>query len=85
MLKYLLSKGEVKQIMKDEMFIETNQIPAEDVIVNGEPLDWDQLTLLLTCSNPPKGLKPGFYWYDKASGFWGKVIINSNLIDTPFC
>lgn len=67
------------------MFIETNQIPAEDVIVNGEPLDWDQLTLLLTCSNPPKGLKPGFYWYDKASGFWGKVIINSNLIDTPFC
>ncbi|XP_052734020.1 extra-large guanine nucleotide-binding protein 1 isoform X2 [Vigna angularis] len=72
MLKYLLSKGEMKQIMKDEMFCETNQIPAEDVIVNGEPLDWDQLTLLLTCSNPPKGLKPGFYWYDKASGFWGK-------------
>ncbi|XP_047153601.1 extra-large guanine nucleotide-binding protein 1-like [Vigna umbellata] len=72
MLKYLLSKGEMKQIMKDEMFCETNQIPAEDVIVNGEPLDWDQLTLLLTCSNPPKGLQPGFYWYDKASGFWGK-------------
>ncbi|KAK8463803.1 hypothetical protein PHAVU_011G050100 [Phaseolus vulgaris] len=72
MLKYLLSKGEVKQIMKDEMFCKTNQIPAEDVRVNGEPLDLDQLTLLLTCSNPPKGLKPGFYWYDKASGFWGK-------------
>ncbi|KAK7341539.1 hypothetical protein VNO80_24472 [Phaseolus coccineus] len=72
MLKYLLSKEEVKQIMKDEMFCKTNQIPAEDVRVNGEPLDLDQLTLLLTCSNPPKGLKPGFYWYDKASGFWGK-------------
>jgi len=72
MLKYLLSKEEVKQIMKDETFCETNQILAEDVRVNGEPLDWDQLTLLLTCSNPPKGLKPSFYWYDKASGFWGK-------------
>ncbi|XP_027356377.1 extra-large guanine nucleotide-binding protein 1-like [Abrus precatorius] len=72
MLKRLLSELEVKQIMKDEMFCEANQIPAEHVRVNGEPLDWDQLMLLLTCSNPPKGLKPGFFWYDKASGFWGK-------------
>ncbi|TKY67504.1 Extra-large guanine nucleotide-binding protein 1 [Spatholobus suberectus] len=71
MLKHLLSEWELKQIMKDEMFCEANQIPAEHVRVNGEPLDWDQLMLLLTCSNPPKGLKPGFYWYDKASGFWG--------------
>ena len=79
MLKKLLSEWGMKQIMKDEMFCKANQIPAENVMVNGEPLDWDKLTLLLTCSNPPKGLKPGFYWYDKASGFWGKVIKDSNF------
>ncbi|KAJ1410446.1 P-loop containing nucleoside triphosphate hydrolase [Sesbania bispinosa] len=72
MLKHLLSKMEVKQIMQAEMFCEANQIPAEHVCVNSEPLDWDQLMSLLSCPNPPKGLKPGFYWYDKASGFWGK-------------
>lgn len=73
MLKHLLSDFQVKQIMHDEMFCEANQVPAEHVHVNGEPLDWDQLMKLLSCPNPPKGLKPGFYWYDKASGFWGKV------------
>ncbi|XP_061348650.1 extra-large guanine nucleotide-binding protein 1-like [Gastrolobium bilobum] len=72
MLKRLLSELEVKQLKHAEMFCEANQIPAEHVRVNGEPLDWDQLMLLLSCPNPPKGLKPGFYWYDKASGFWGK-------------
>ncbi|RDX79308.1 Extra-large guanine nucleotide-binding protein 1, partial [Mucuna pruriens] len=83
MLKHLLSKWEVKQIMKDEMFCEANQIPAKHVRVNGEPLDWDQLTLLLTCSNPPKGLKPGFYWYDKASGYWGKEGQRPSQIISP--
>lgn len=73
MLKHMLSELEVEQIMQAEMFCEANQIPAGKVRVNGEPLDWDQLMLLLTCPNPPRGLKPGFYWYDKASGFWGKV------------
>lgn len=75
MLKKLLSEFEVKQIREAEKFCEANQIPAENVRVNAEPLDWDQLMLLLSCPNPPKGLKPGFYWYDKASGFWGKVKI----------
>ncbi|XP_020216144.1 extra-large guanine nucleotide-binding protein 1 [Cajanus cajan] len=83
MLKNLLSRWEVKQIMKDEMLCEINQIPAEYVRVNGEPLDWDQLVLLLTCSNPPKGLKPGFYWYDKSSGFWGKEGQRPSQIISP--
>ncbi|KAL9295992.1 hypothetical protein ACSQ67_021888 [Phaseolus vulgaris] len=64
-------KGSCYRCLKGSRLTE-REIPAEDVRVNGEPLDLDQLTLLLTCSNPPKGLKPGFYWYDKASGFWGK-------------
>ncbi|MED6168372.1 Extra-large guanine nucleotide-binding protein 2 [Stylosanthes scabra] len=72
MLKYLLSDCEVEKIMNDEMFCEANQIPAEQIRVNGEPLKRDKLMLLLTCRNPPKELKPGFYWYDKSSGFWGK-------------
>ncbi|XP_057748395.1 extra-large guanine nucleotide-binding protein 1-like [Arachis stenosperma] len=72
MLKSLLSDCEVKQIMNDEMFCEANQIPAEQVVVNGERLERDKLMLLLTCRYPPKELKPGFYWYDKSAGLWGK-------------
>ncbi|OIV99453.1 hypothetical protein TanjilG_17263 [Lupinus angustifolius] len=68
MLKSLLSVFEVEQIMHAEMVCQTNQIAPEKVIVNSELVDWDQLILLLSCPNPPKGLKQGCYWYDKASG-----------------
>lgn len=73
LLKQLLSEFVVAQVMLDERSCEVNQIPPELVVVNSQPLDREQLMLLLNCSNPPKQLKPGFYWYDKSIGFWGKV------------
>lgn len=74
MMKQLLSEMIVAQVMHDETSCEANQIPPERIYVNRQPLDREQLLLLLNCPNPPKQLKPGRYWYDKASGFWGKVI-----------
>ncbi|XP_020216163.1 extra-large guanine nucleotide-binding protein 1 isoform X2 [Cajanus cajan] len=72
MMKQLLSELIVSQVMRDERSCEANQIPPELVCVNLQPLNREQLLLLLYSPNPPKQLKPGSYWYDKASGFWGK-------------
>lgn len=72
MLKHLLSKPEIEQIMKCELSSEVNRLPPQLVYVNGEPLSENELLLLQSCPNPPKKLKPGSYWYDKVSGFWGK-------------
>ncbi|KAK7841942.1 extra-large guanine nucleotide-binding protein 1 [Quercus suber] len=72
LLKRLLIDLEVKNIMNSEMLCEVNQLPPELVFVNGEALRQDQLFELQNCKNPPKKLRPGHYWYDKVSGFWGK-------------
>ncbi|CAJ2674240.1 unnamed protein product [Trifolium pratense] len=72
MMKQLLSELIVDQVMKVERLCEANQIEPKLVEVNLQSLNKEELKLLLNCKNPPKELKPGAYWYDKSSGFWGK-------------
>ncbi|XP_056160757.1 extra-large guanine nucleotide-binding protein 1-like isoform X1 [Syzygium oleosum] len=72
MLKWLLPESEMKQIMSSEVLCPANQIPPNLVYVNGEALDDKELLWLRGCPNPPKKLRPGYYWYDKVAGFWGK-------------
>ncbi|KAG6762775.1 hypothetical protein POTOM_033296 [Populus tomentosa] len=73
MLKHLFPVVEVKQIMVSERSCAVNQLPPELIYVNRQRLSKQELFLLQTCPHPPKKLKPGFYWYDKVSGFWGKL------------
>ncbi|KAF8013628.1 hypothetical protein BT93_I1476 [Corymbia citriodora subsp. variegata] len=72
MLKWLLPESEIKQIMSSEVLCPANQIPPNLVYVNGKSLDHGELLVLRGCENPPKKLRPGYYWYDKVAGFWGK-------------
>ncbi|KAE8664652.1 Extra-large guanine nucleotide-binding protein 1 [Hibiscus syriacus] len=72
LLKQLLGELEVQRVMRSEKACEANQLPPQLIVVNGEPMTQDELQVLQTCQNPPEKLKPGFYWYDKLSGFWGK-------------
>nr|GMD05078.1 extra-large guanine nucleotide-binding protein 1-like [Ipomoea batatas] len=72
MLKSLFIEAEIKRIMKVEQSCKANQLPFNLVSVNGKLLNHRELVMLQTCLHPPKKLKPGRYWYDKVSGFWGK-------------
>ncbi|XP_059314121.1 extra-large guanine nucleotide-binding protein 1-like [Lycium ferocissimum] len=72
MLKRLLSKWQMDEIMKLEKSCQANQLPPHLVSVNGKCLSLRELVDLQSCADPPKKLRPGKYWYDKVSGFWGK-------------
>ncbi|BBH09479.1 extra-large G-protein 1 [Prunus dulcis] len=72
MLKRLLTKLEVELIMEAEISCQPNQLPGNLIFVNDKRLSPEELVRLQGCRNPPKKLKPGRYWYDNVSGFWGK-------------
>lgn len=76
-LKNLLTDYEVKQVMRFEKSCQVNQAPYWLVIVNGKGLSIEEVVQLQTCAYPPKRLVPGSYWYDKLSGFWGEVRLQS--------
>ncbi|CAA2954320.1 extra-large guanine nucleotide-binding protein 1-like [Olea europaea var. sylvestris] len=73
LLKKILVDEAIKHIMKSELSCEVNQLPPHLVCVNEKPLTIEELVSLQSCPNPPKKLRPGRFWYDKVSGFWGKV------------
>ncbi|CAI0406761.1 unnamed protein product [Linum tenue] len=72
MLRQLLPKMEINNIMTSEKCCHVNQLPPELVYINDQYLSEEELVLLQTSAHPPRKLKPGYYWYDKVSGFWGK-------------
>ncbi|TVU49338.1 hypothetical protein EJB05_00646, partial [Eragrostis curvula] len=82
-LRRLLSAAELELVMKSERECPANQLRADDVYVNGLSLLSEELVILQGCPCPPPRLRPGFYWYDKVSGFWGKEGHKPHCIISP--
>jgi hypothetical protein len=68
-----LFAAEVELGMRSQWECVANQLRADDVYVNGSRLSPEELVVLQGWPCPPFRLRPGFYWYDKVSGSWGKV------------
>ncbi|CAA0830914.1 Extra-large guanine nucleotide-binding protein 1 [Striga hermonthica] len=83
MLRKLLGDDVARRVMSDEVSCEANQLPPRLVFVNDKPLSVKELVGLQSCGNPPKKLRPGRYWYDKVSGFWGKEGEKPSQIISP--
>ncbi|GER49861.1 guanine nucleotide-binding protein alpha-2subunit [Striga asiatica] len=83
MLRKLLGDDVARRVMSDEVACEANQLPPQLVFVNRKPLSVKELFGLQSCGNPPKKLRPGRYWYDKVSGFWGKEGEKPSQIISP--
>ncbi|XP_042402039.1 extra-large guanine nucleotide-binding protein 1-like isoform X1 [Zingiber officinale] len=82
LLKRLLSDLEIELLMEAEKNCKSNQLRPEDIRVNGKRLNLEEMFLLQSCPRPPPKLNPGYYWYDKLSGYWGKEGHKPNSIIT---
>ncbi|KAL0461494.1 UNVERIFIED_CONTAM: Extra-large guanine nucleotide-binding protein 1 [Sesamum latifolium] len=70
---YKANNLEVANVLKAEKSHQVKQLAPGDIFVNGKALTSRELVMLQSCQYPPKKLTPGNYWYDRNSGFWGKV------------